>query len=503
MSEIIEKSENIDINNDGTLEIENEFSNKKSIVLDSNQKSIKNFFTGEAFKWILNIIFPAMLYLVPVNDSFTGNMRLFFIVTLFVIINWAFELMPLAISAMALPIVYVLSGLATSAQAFAPWGTSLPWLFAGGMIISSVFEGTGLMKRIALWSINMAGGTYRGILLGFMISGLILCLIIPSNAARVTLFLPLAYGICQSLEIKPYTKEGAGIMLTAGFTALTPITVVDSTYLISLGIAKNFGLSLSWMEHLIQMGVMSFGITIAYTFMLMFMFKPSNSVFMPENRAKTKSYFTAEYEKLGKMKANEKKLVILLMIMVVFLCTSSIHKIDAGWLFPMLAMTFYLPGIKIADENDLKKINIQMLILMTGAMAIGSVSVVTGSGTLIAHKLVAFMSGGKFAITAFAWLAGVLVNFVLTPLAAASGLTAPLIEAAQSVGINPFVIMHSFAQGLEQLLLPYEYVLALMIFSYKMFTLKTFVKAYAAKMIVNFLFLMLICVPYWTLLGMF
>lgn len=440
--------------------------------------------------------------LMQVNENYTTNIRTFFMITILIIMVWAFELMPLAAPALILPIIYISFGLATPAQAFSPWTTEMPWLFIGGMVISSVFERTGLMKRMAITAIKIAGGTYRGILLGFLIVGLILCVIIPSTAARTTLFLPLAFGIITALNLKKNSKEAVAIMAASSFMALTPYTIVDGINLILYSIAKNFNVHLTWMEYMIEMGLMTFLLSAVYIVAIIFFYRGDASIFKKENHFKTKEYFDKEHSKLGKMSIREKKVILVLAIMVAILCTSSIHEISAGWVFAIGAFCFYLPGIDVAEDKDLKSVNMPMIILMTGAMTIGAVSMATGTGAFIGRILTVYLKGSSFTIVSMSWVIGVIVNFLLTPLAAASALTQPLVETAIENGISPTVILNSYAVGLEQIIFPYEYVLPLMMFSYGVMSLKEFVKIYILKMILSIIFLLVICVPYWGMLGL-
>lgn len=462
----------------------------------------KSFDRKKLIKWIISIAMMFTPMLIQVNENYTTNIRTFFMITILIIMVWAFELMPLAAPALILPIIYISFGLATPAQAFSPWTTELPWLFIGGMVISSVFERTGLMKRMAITAIKIAGGTYRGILLGFLIVGLILCVIIPSTAARTTLFLPLAFGIITALNLKKNSKEAVAIMAASSFMALTPYTIVDGINLISYSIAKNFNVHLTWMEYMIEMGLMTFLLSAVYIVVIIFFYRGDASIFKKENHFKTKEYFDKEHSKLGKMSIREKKVILVLAIMVAILCTSSIHEISAGWVFAIGAFCFYLPGLDVAEDKDLKSVNMPMIILMTGAMTIGAVSMATGTGAFIGRILTAYLKGSSFTIVSMSWLIGVIVNFLLTPLAAASALTQPLVEAAIENGISPTVILNSYAVGLEQIIFPYEYVLPLMMFSYGVMSLKEFSKIYILKMVLSIIFLLVICVPYWGMLGL-
>ena len=466
-------------------------------ILEESKFDKKKF-----IKWVISLMIMFTPMLIQINESYTYSIRTFFMITILVIMIWAFELMPLAAPALVLPIVYISLGLATPTQAFSPWTTEMPWLFIGGMIISSVFERTGLMNRMAITAIKISGGTYKGILSGFLIIGLILCIVIPNGGARTTLFLPLAYGIITALNLKKNSKEAIAIMAGSSFIATTPWTLLDGTNLISYSIAATLGVNISWMRYMIEIGFLSFILLTFYIVVIFYFYRGNSDIFKDENHKKVKKYFEEEYFKLGDMSFDEKKIIGVLIAIVLALCLSSVYKVSSGWIFAIGAFCFYLPGIDIAKETDLKSINMSMIILMTGAMTIGAVSMATGAGAFIGKILTTYLNGNSFEIISISWLIGVIVNFLLTPLAAASALTQPLIEAAIENGISPTVIINSYAIGLEQIIFPYEYVLALMMFSYGVMSLKEFVKIYLLKMILSIIFLLVICVPYWGMLGL-
>ena len=356
----------------------------------------RGFDRKKLIKWIISTMMMFIPMLMQVNENYTTDIRIFFMITILVIMIWAFELMPLAAPALVLPIVYISCGLATPVQAFSPW------------------------------------------------------------------------------------------------------TIVDGINLISYSIARNLNIHLSWVEYMKEMGIMTFLLSAVYIIAILFFYKGNAGIFKKENHFKTKEYFDKEHSKLGKMTISEKKVIFVLAIMVAILCTSSIHKISAGWVFAIGAFCFYLPGINVAEDKDLKSINMPMIILMTGAMTIGAVSMATGTEVFIGKILTGYLTGSSFTIVSISWLIGVVVNFLITPLAAASALTQP--EAAIQNGISPTVILNSYAVGLEQIIFPYEYVLPLMMFSYGVMSLKEFIKIYLLKMVLSIVFLLIICVPYWELL---
>lgn len=100
------------------------------------------------------------------------------------------------------------------------------------------------------------------------------------------------------------------------------------------------------------------------------------------------------------------------------------------------------------------------------------------------------------------WLLAVVVNFGLTPLAAMASFGVPITEIALSLHMQPYPILYAFNVGLDQLLFPYEYAIYLIYFSFGMIQIKDFIKFGATKMVLSFLFLMILAVPYWKLIGL-
>ena len=75
----------------------------------------------QAIKWIIAIILPVCIFFIPTTETFTQEMRLFFVLTGICILVMAFDLMEMLIPALALPLFYILSGLGTPAVVFKPW----------------------------------------------------------------------------------------------------------------------------------------------------------------------------------------------------------------------------------------------------------------------------------------------------------------------------------------------------------------------------------------------
>lgn len=449
----------------------------------------------------LTVIIPTLaIAFIPTTDAFTPQIKLFFLITICAILLWAVELMNMVMVSLALPVTFILSGSATAPQVFAPWTQHLPYLVLGALIISVIFEQTGLMNRLAYWFITKSGGSYRGIILALTISGFVVSFFVPGSLARVALYGGMALGICKAMDFPVFSKATAGLMLgaynaavTTSFIVMTgvePILVMN-TQLASIGME-----TVSYLDYIKHNLIISVLWSFVVAILIIVLFKPEKAIV-------GKEYFQKQYHSLGKMRLEEKKIAIVLLLLVILLATSSWHKIELGWIFIMMALVCFLPGIDLGNDHTLKKVNFGMIFFITATMAIGQVSTITGAGSFIANAMFPLMSLGGSAYTVLAtWVLGVGLNFVLTPFAAAATLTIPLADLASQLNISIYPLLYAFNHGLYEVLLPYESTLPLLIYGFGVISFKHFLKFFGIQMIVNALFVGLIAIPFWFLIGL-
>lgn len=451
-------------------------------------------------KYLIVFIPPLIIYLLPTTEAFTHDMKIFFVITVIAILLWALELINLIVVALVLPVAFILSGVATPADVYAPWSQDLPYLVLGALILSAVFDESGILKRLAYWFILRGGGTYKGIIYALSTSGFIIAFLVPGSLARIALYAGMAFGIINALGLKKFSKGSVGLLfgaynaaVTASFVSLTGIEpmLVFNSQLESIGID-----GASWLQYVVH----NVPITIIWTYVMAFAI---TKMFKIEEEIEGKEYFKEQYRALGKFSLKEKKVTVILLILITLLATSSLHGIALGWIFIGITFICFLPGIELADNATMAKTNFGMIFFITATMAIGQVSAVVGAGAFIADSLFPLMSlGGTFYTVIATWVLSVGINFVLTPFAASATMAIPLAELANNLGISPLPLAYSFVHGLYQLLLPYESTLPLLLFSYMAMTYKQFLKFFSIQMVMNVLFIALIAIPYWYLIGL-
>ncbi len=171
-------------------------------------------------------------------------------------------------------------------------------------------------------------------------------------------------------------------------------------------------------------------------------------------------------------------------------------------MFAFMPMLAYMPGFQIGTDDDIKNANFPFIMFVTACMSIGATAGSLEIGQMISNTALPMLEGRSVTfVLVFMWLLCMLVNFILTPLAIGATFAVPLTQIALSLGINPEVMWLTICHGYDQILLPYEYPLYMLFFSFNLVYLKDFVKLFGVKIIVNLIFFVCILLPYWNLIG--
>ncbi len=460
----------------------------------------KNLSKITLLKWAINVLIPLVIAFLPTSaDGFTPTLRNFLVVTVFAIILIAAGNIPLFTVSILLPVAYVvLLGLDT-AVAFRAWSMEIPWLILGGFIITIALQKTGLLKRLAYGCILLFGGKFRGILYGLMLLGAILSIVIADMAAKAILIGALTLGICNAMELKMGDRAASALGLAAIAATLSPSYLFltgSSGNLVTFGVATTVGLTMpTFAEYLVHM-------FIPQAIYCVLVVLAIDLIFRPKMELQTKDYFKAELASLGKLNRGEVKIAIIAVLLVIGIATNSIHGIAIGWLFVVAASLLMIPGIDLVSGEDIKQVNFTYVFFVVACLGIGIASAEVGMGAFVSTTLYPLIAGSFTRMVAGVWALGFGVNFALTPLAAYSAFTGPIVEMATTAGFNPLPVIYAFMHGLEQVVFPYEYAPALIVFGYGMCSFGSFVKFNLIRAAISIACIFLVFVPYWTLIGL-
>ena len=166
--------------------------------------------------------------------------------------------------------------------------------------------------------------------------------------------------------------------------------------------------------------------------------------------------------------------------------------------FLLAPIICYLPGIKVGKVEHFRKVNFNVIFFIVACLSIGTVAAACGAGNFIVNIITPMLSNtGTFGFLAIVFVFGVIVNFLLTPMAAMSSIAPLLTGVALGLGVSPMATTYAFYLGLDQLILPYEIGTYLIFFSMGYVSLKDFAKTSAVKMAVSTVFTIAIMIPWW------
>lgn len=455
--------------------------------------------TKQLIQWAIALIVSFSILLIPNTENFTPELQKYFVITILAIFLFAFELIDSTIVAISLPVLYILFKLSDVQTVLgSSWANTSLWLMLGAMILGNCLDKTGFMKRMCYWLLMKAKGSFTKLIWFYFIAGVIANYAI--SAGGIVLFCLLSFGLIKSLGFKRDSNESALLMLMAYFCGNSlPVCLSYGT---QIDMYMNIGrkiipdLSLGWLEYaffnIAFLPYMIICIWVMYKFIL----KPTTKSF-------EMSLIREEYEKLGKITTDEKKAVGIVILALLCLIFNAKIGIAVAWVFMLAALLCFLPGINIGDRKCINDVNFSFLFFMGGCLAIDTVGLNLGVANLVKPFLASIMGGGAFKASGALWILCFILNKIMTPLAAGAAFCPIVTQMCVEFGFNPVPLFLVMCNCFDNVLFPYESAPALQVYSFGMCTMGRFIKMMGTKSLINFIYILVVIVPYWTLLGLF
>lgn len=448
---------------------------------------------SQIWKWAVCIFIPLVVYLVPVNDIYTESMRAFFVVTLLAILIMAFELLSTMAVSILLPMMYVVF-VAPAATVFSGWTATTPWVCLGAMFLASVLNHTGVLNRISYWCISKCG-SYRMTVYGVLIVGVIIS--IMTGVMGGLLVYTFAFGIIKGFGLER-SNESAVLMFAAIFGTTTAEMFIYKPVFMSLINASAAQYIPGFMIEYLELVIANW----PFFFMLVLLLEIYIRMYKANTGGNVKAEFTQKLEKLGPMTLAEKKATVLTVVIVLYMLTSSFtgFPMDYGlMIFPWFA---FLPGMNIGTDDDVRGIQYDMIFFVMACMGIGGVAAYAGVATLVSDVFVSTIAPlGNFAAMVVIYLFGIILNFLMTPMAMLAAFLGPVVQIAQNLGINPEGLIYIFYAACDQIILPYEYANYLLAYSFGMMSLKHFLQMSLVKLGIGTIFIFTVMIGWWSIIG--
>lgn len=453
---------------------------------------------SQRVQWIITFCICAVTYAASTLGGLSGPAVWFLTITLLAICLWGFALLNDGLVAVMLPMGYILTGVGNPRQMLAPWTQPMGWLILGGLMTGLVLMHTGLARRIALWSLHITRGSFIRVLWGILLAGFIIAPLMPTAIGKSILLSIICIGICDSLGFKARSREASTVLMAGCLAVLGPrmgYYTGAGEITLNMEMLATAGFKVTWFDFLLYNYVPSIIYSVVGMLVLL-------AVMRPQSTADTHAYVEEQYAKLGPATAREKRASLLFVVLTLLMMTDKYHGINVAWIMMSVGFAGMLPILGLVDSKKFETLNLTAVLFVVGCMSIGAGAQATGMDKVIASSLLPLLEGGGPLMTVISsYWGGVVVNFLLTPVAAVSTFTVPIAEMCRQMGANPLGAAFAFQLGLDQFVLPYEYSVFLFFFSTGYIDFKHLFCVFGVRIFTTFVLLVAVFYPFWKLTG--
>lgn len=311
-------------------------------------------------------------------EAFSRNNA--FMLAIFVagLILWITESLPNYLTSLILIVTLVLTGVLPEKKAYAELGHPVMWLNIMSFILASMLVATGVAKRFALWFILKFGKNAGSIFLSFMVINIVLSAFISATTAKAAILLPIFmviaaiygarggdnrnnFGRSIVLQNLLYINIGASGFLTGSGANLLAAALIGGA------IGGNIFFS-DWMMAMFPMMLIMMLIGYWLAMKVFFPLKPEERLPQIEGGM---DRLKSEYAKLGKVSFQEKKSVLIFLLILAFWSTDKLHGISPTAVAFVGGIIALLPRIGIIQWNEVD-IPWHLMLFSAGAYALGA-----------------------------------------------------------------------------------------------------------------------------------
>ncbi|MBO3803031.1 MAG: SLC13/DASS family transporter [Candidatus Brockarchaeota archaeon] len=359
---------------------------------------------------------------------------------------WIFEIFPLPITGLMIPVLLTIQGVFSPKDAFAPFSNSIIFLMIGGLVIGQSIKRHELDKWIAYnLLINSKGRVDRLVFL-IMFAAAFLSMWM-SNTVAIAVILPVVLSIMAAMpeelvNLRKAMLLGASISTSIGGMAMLTGSTPAMMAAALLGESRPFGF-IQWAYYGLPVSLLS--LIIAF-FILKLTFP------YPKMRLNIDSIIEQK-KQIDKLTAPQIKVIAIFTgTILLWFIGGHIEKwlgmpvsISSAAIASILAVLTMF-GTNLLDLKDLQSIQWELIFLVGGGILLGEAMIVSGAAGRVSNAIASFQG---FAPTIFILLLLSVVSLVLTNFISNSATAAFLIpialETTGFLGINPLPFVMAVA----------------------------------------------------------
>ncbi|WP_319239935.1 SLC13 family permease [uncultured Propionivibrio sp.] len=374
---------------------------------------------------------------------------------------WSTGVLPPFLTSLVFFGLVVVFGLAPPDLIFSGFASTAVWLIISGFVIGSAIGVSGLGQRLAAALAPLLAGSYAHMIAGLAISASLLGFLMPSSTGRAVVMVPIGMALAERVGFRPGSNGRIGIAVTLALACNMPsfaILPANIPNMILAGASETLhGISLSYASylslHFPLLGVLKSVLLIVLVLLLF----PDR---LPERgEVPTQSNGVTPAAKAGESSGDagaQRRVATILLIMLAFWMTDSLHGINAAWVGLVAAIFLLLPGIgAVAPKAFNTSVDFGIVLFVSAALGLGALVHDSGLGTLVGEALryalpleAGHAALNFYSLSLMSMLTGMITTIpgvptVLTPmapeLAAASGFSLTAVLMTQVVGFSTVI----------------------------------------------------------------
>ena len=330
---------------------------------------------------------------------------------------WFFELFPLPITSLTIPIMAVFLGIFDLKEALSYFAHPIIFLFLGGFILAQALKNHNLDKYIAYKLLNY-GKDFKITCFLMFLSAYFLSMWI-SNTSATLILLPIALGLIykKADKLRDFLLLGIAYSASVGGIATiigSPPNAIASSYI-------NYGF-FSWFKVGFPISLLLFLVSFLALYLYFKKWIPNEII--------------AIQAKVEISKDGYKLLAIFVLIATLWIFGDYLSKIFNVKYFDSVVSilgVILLFAFNLVNVNDFKKVDWGTLILFGGALCLGGVVIKSGANVFLGEKIIALL--GKFnyilILILITTMTVILTNFISN-----TGLTGILIPILLGASLN-------------------------------------------------------------------
>lgn len=383
-------------------------------------------------------------------------------------------------------------------------------LVGGALFLAAAMTHTGLDKRIALVVLSKVGARTNRVLAGVILVGFILSFFVPSTTARVSCMVPIVMGIIVAFGVEQKSRFAAMMMIaTAQADSIwnVGIKTAAAQNMIAIGfIEKMLGKTITWMDWFIAAAPYAVIMSIVLYYLLLRLMPPEVKEIPGGKEAIRKAM-----AELGPMRADEKKLLGISMILLFFWATEKVvHPFDTSSTTIAAISLLLLPGIGVMTWKDAQaKIPWGTLVLFGVGISLGSAILSTKAAGWLATIIVSVCGLKTMPVLMILAVLSAFLIVIHLGFASATALAAAMIpiiisilQSVQTQGINvigmTMVLQYVISFGF---ILPVNAPQNMIAYGTDTFEVKDFIRTGIPLTIIAYIIVLLLGATYWKWLG--